>query len=83
MPRMKWGKNTQVKKGYCCPEREAKSARFSKALRMDEDLSITSTPQVSLLSLSSAERKAAEAYKLEVEQRRSIAIANARRVTHL
>lgn len=80
---MKWGKNSQVKKGYCCPEGEAKPARFSRTLRMDEDPSVTSNPQVSLPSLSGADRKAAEAFKLQVEQRRSIAIANARRVTHL
>ncbi len=80
---MKWGKNSQVKKGYCCPESEAKAARFSRALRMDEDTSVTSTSQVSLPSLSGADRKAAEAFKLQVERRRSIAIANARRVTHL
>ena len=80
---MKWGKDSQVKKGYCCPERATKPIRFSKALRMDENSLITSAPQVSLPSLSGADRKAAEAYKLQVEQRRSIAIANARRVTHL
>lgn len=80
---MKWGKSSQTKNGYCCPESEAKTARFSRTLRINEDLSITSTPHVPLLSSSNDERKAAEAYKLQVEQRRSLAIANARRVTHL
>ncbi|MCW4052225.1 MAG: hypothetical protein NWE78_03310 [Candidatus Bathyarchaeota archaeon] len=80
---MKWKKTSQVKNGYCCPESGEKTARFSRALRINPDLSITSISEVPRLALSDYERKAAEAYKLQVEQRRSLAIANARRVTHL
>ena len=70
-------------KHSCCPEGKIESSRLSKVLGIDHQASNIKPPHSSLLTLATSERRAIEAHKLQVEQRRVTAIENARRVTYV
>ncbi|MDH5448680.1 MAG: hypothetical protein OEY24_06195 [Candidatus Bathyarchaeota archaeon] len=72
----------KTKHGCCSPESEMKPTRLSRALStLNQNSSTFNTPHSPLLTLGNKERKAIEAYKLQVEMRRSMAIEYARRYT--
>jgi len=72
----------KIKHGCCYTESKSKPIGFTKAIDMlDQYSSTPNTPHSSAFVLSNEERRAVEAYKLQVEMRRSIAIEIARRST--
>ena len=77
---MKTESETEIKHGYCCPESKTEPIGCTKALSMlDQDSSTSDTSLSPLLVLGNKERKAVEAYKLQVEKWRLMAIELARR----
>ena len=78
---MKLKSDTEIKHGCCYPESEVKPSRVSRALTINPSSSTSNTTLSHLLVLGNEERKAVEAYKLQVEMRRSMAIEYARRNT--
>jgi len=76
---MKLKNDTEIKHEYYCPESEIKPSCISRALTINSSSLTSNTPLSHSLSLSNEEKKAVEAYKLQVEQKRSIAIEYARR----
>ena len=80
---MKLKTNIETEQGCCHPEKEGKPTGFSRALGMlNLHTPASSTPHTPVLILSNAERKAIEAYKLQIEKRRSMAAELARRNTY-
>lgn len=73
---------SKVKHGCCYPEKKGKPTTLSRALEIvNLDASTSSIPHIPAVPLSNEERKAINAYRLQVEKRRSIAIEYARRST--
>ncbi len=71
---------SKVKYGCCHLEEKRKPTGLSGALeKLDLRASTFSTPHIPALALSNEERKAIEAYRLQVEKLRSTAIEYARR----
>lgn len=66
-----------------CSTGYEKSPRTSRALKITTYSSTTNPAHSSLFPLNSGEAKAVRAHTLQVEQRRSMAIENARRATYL
>lgn len=67
----------------CCSTGYAKSPHTSRTLKITTYSSNANPAHSSLFTLNSVEAKAVKAHTLQVEQRRSIAIENARRTTYL
>jgi hypothetical protein len=78
---MKLESDTEIKYGCCYPESKIKHSCMSRALTINPSSSTSNTTLSRLLLLGNEERKAVDAYKLQVEQRRSMAIEYARRNT--
>lgn len=71
---------SKVKRGCCHLEERRKPTGLSRALeKLDLRTSTFSTPHIPALALTDEERKAVEAYRLQVEKWRSTAIEYARR----
>jgi len=67
----------------CCSTGYEKSPRTSRALKITTYSSTANPAHSSLFTLNRGEGKAVKARILQVEQRRSMAIENARRATYL
>jgi len=81
---MVWENDSETQHGCCYPENRTKPTKLSTTLGMLTQHSSTSAePRDTLLALGDEQRRAAEAYKLQVEQRRLMAIERARRATYL
>ena len=81
---MTWEKDSQTKKGCCYPENRTKPIKLTKALGiLTQQPSTSATPPDTLFTLGDEQRRAVEAYRLQVEQRRLMAIERARRATYL
>jgi len=80
---MKCEVKAEVKHGCCSPEAEMTLTGGSRALPMLDHTSTSNIPHSSLITLGNEERKAIEARILQVEQKKAMAIANARRMTYL
>jgi len=76
---MKLKSDTEIKHGCYCPESEVKPSRISRALTINSSSSTSNTTLSHSLALGNEERRAVEAYQLQVEQRRSMAIEYAHR----
>lgn len=79
---MKWESEKKIKHGCCYPESKTEPIGCTRAVDMlDQHSSTSSTPHSPAFVLGNEERRAVEAYKLQVEMRRSMAIERARRST--
>ena len=81
---MKWQSEESIEQGCYCPEPKTETTSYTTVARLpDRNSSTSNIPQSSLYSLANNERKALEAYKLGVEEKRTAAIETARRRTFL
>jgi len=81
---MKSKSEKRIEQGCCYPESKTESAGCTKIARsLDQNSSTSSLAHASVYTLGNNGRKAFEAYKLQVEERRSSAIETARRSTFL